>query len=232
MSLHEKYIIKTHIISESCRISVSKKPVPYDDAIQYMDAMHHQIKNHLVPECVHIWFLEHPSLYTAGTSAKDKDLLNTKNFPVYHAGRGGQYTYHGPGQLIAYVVADLNRLGLSVSSYVKVLEYWIIDVLAYFNIHGFLSPERIGVWVQSSQNRPEEKIAAIGVRVKNGITLHGLSFNIAPNLDHFKGIVPCGLADFGVTSLQKMGGNYTFDQVICVFENTIPLDFLEKKAIL
>ena len=160
-----------------------------------------------------LWFLEHPPLYTAGTSAKQSDLLQPNRFPVYDVGRGGEYTYHGPGQRVVYVLIDLNKRGRDLRAYVKQLEQWIIDTLAVDGIHGAIRPGRVGVWVNHSQDAVgapvEEKIAAIGIRVRKWITFHGIAINVSPNLEHFSGIVPCGLSSFGVTSLSALGKTKT-----------------------
>ncbi len=162
-----------------------------------------------------VWLLEHPPLYTAGTSADVKDLVQPDRFPVYDAGRGGQYTYHGPGQRVAYVMMDLNRAamrrGLSgpdLRAFVNKLEEWIIDTLASFNVTGERREGRVGVWVDRSPTLGagrEDKIAAIGVRVRKWVTWHGISINVEPDLDHFTGIVPCGISQHGVTSLVDLG---------------------------
>ncbi len=154
-----------------------------------------------------MWLLEHPPLYTAGTSASPSDLLAPGRFPVYDAGRGGQYTYHGPGQRVAYFMLDLRQRGRDVRCLVQGLEGLIIDTLAAFNIRGERREGRIGVWVQRPDKGPgrEDKIAAIGVRVSRWVTFHGIAINVAPELDHFAGIVPCGITDQGVTSFEDLG---------------------------
>ena len=158
-----------------------------------------------------VWLLEHPPLYTAGTKAQDGDLVEAR-FPVHHVGRGGEYTYHGPGQRIAYVMLDLNRRKRDVRAYVAALETWIIETLAGMNITGERRTERVGVWIERL-DRPrlrsgaaaEDKIAAIGVRLRRWVTFHGISVNVDPDLSHYSGIVPCGIADYGVTSLVDLG---------------------------
>ncbi len=176
-------------------------PVEYADALAAMDARVHAIRAGTAPE--RVWLLEHPPLYTAGTSAQPADLLAPHRFPVHAAGRGGQYTYHGPGQRVAYVQLDLERRGRDIRAYVHGLEAWIVAALARFGVRGAVRAGRVGVWVE----RPggEAKIAAIGVRVRRWVTLHGLAINVAPDLSHFAGIVPCGLSGFGVTSLADLG---------------------------
>jgi len=153
-----------------------------------------------------IWLLEHPSLYTAGTSAKEQDLLAPDRFPVYRAGRGGQYTYHGPGQRIAYTMLDLRKRGPDVRCFVHNLEEWVIQTLASFNVKGERREGRVGIWVDRGGGR-EDKIAAIGVRIRRWVTFHGISINVEPDLEHFSGIVPCGIGaqNLGVTSLVDLG---------------------------
>jgi len=164
------------------------------------------------PEAV--WMLEHPPLYTGGTSAQPDDLLNPR-FPVFPAGRGGQYTYHGPGQRVAYVMLDLTKRGRDVRCLVKGLEQWVIDTLEAHNIKGERRDGRVGVWVQRPDKGMgrEDKIAAIGVRVRKWVTFHGISLNIAPELGHYDGIVPCGIADQGVTSFEDLGQLVSMEEV-------------------
>ena len=189
----------------------SDVPVPYPEAIAWMEQQVAGIATGSAEEA--LWFLEHPPLYTAGTSAKQSDLLQPNRFPVYDVGRGGEYTYHGPGQRVVYVLIDLNKRGRDLRAYVKQLEQWIIDTLAVDGIHGAIRPGRVGVWVNHSQDAlgapVEEKIAAIGIRVRKWITFHGIAINVSPNLEHFSGIVPCGLSSFGVTSLTALGKRKT-----------------------
>ena len=151
-----------------------------------------------------VWLLEHPPIYTAGTSARDDDLVDAGRFPVFRTGRGGQYTYHGPGQRVAYVMLNLARRGGDVHAYVSGLERWLIGVLADLGVHAETRKGRVGVWVARGGGR-EDKIAAIGVRVRRGVTYHGVSLNVSPNLTHFDGIVPCGIREHGVTSLADLG---------------------------
>jgi len=150
-----------------------------------------------------IWLLEHPPLYTAGTSADPAELFNPQGFPVHQAGRGGRYTYHGPGQRVGYVLLDLDRRGRDVRRYVHALEGWLIAALGQIEVEAWRAPGRIGIW--TSHAGQEAKIGAIGVRVRRWVTLHGFSINVVPELSHFSGIVPCGIADFPVTSLAEMG---------------------------
>lgn len=162
------------------------------------------------------WLLEHPPLYTAGTSAREADLIDAGSFPVYATGRGGQYTYHGPGQRIIYAMCDLRQRGRDVRAHVWRMEELAIRVLAGFGVLGERREGRVGIWVVGSGGG-EKKIAAIGVRVRRWVTWHGLSFNVRPNLDHFKGIVPCGLPQFGVTSLADLGIKASYDNVDAAF---------------
>jgi lipoyl(octanoyl) transferase len=183
--------------------------VPYPDALAFMERRVEEIRAGSGPET--IWLLEHPPLYTAGTSAKPEDLRPDAAFPVYCTGRGGQFTYHGPGQRIAYVMLDLRRRGQDVRGYVNRLEGWIIAALARLGVTGERREGRVGIWVDRGPHplggRREDKIAAIGVRVRQWVTFHGLAINVACELDHFTGIVPCGVAEdrFGVTSLAALG---------------------------
>jgi lipoyl(octanoyl) transferase len=179
----------------------SEGPVAYPDALAFMERRVAEIRAGEAPECV--WLLEHPPLYTAGTSAKAEDLLDSR-FPVYDAGRGGQYTYHGPGQRVAYVMLDLKEHGADVRRYVQDLEEWIIHALARFNVEGERREGRVGIWVRRDGGR-EDKIAAIGVRLRRWVSYHGISINVEPELSHFSGIVPCGIREHGVTSLVDLG---------------------------
>ncbi len=185
---------------------------PYEDAVAVMEARAAAIAAGEARELV--WLLEHPPLYTAGTSAKAADLLDQR-FPVHTTGRGGEHTYHGPGQRIAYAMLDLSARKRDVRAYVSALERWLILTLAEFNITGERREDRVGVWVRRPDKGPghEDKIAAIGVRVKRWVTLHGVSLNVEPDLSHFSGIVPCGISDprYGVTSLVDLGLPVTMD---------------------
>ena len=173
---------------------------PYPTALARMEAEVAAIADG-APEL--IWLVEHPPIYTAGTSAKPVDLVDATRFPVYETGRGGQYTYHGPGQRVAYVMVDLKKRGNDVRAFVAGLEAVIITTLAAFNITGERREERVGVWVKRGAR--EDKIAALGIRVRRGITFHGLSINLNPDLTHFSGIVPCGVTEHGVTSFADLG---------------------------
>ena len=175
--------------------------IPYPDAMARMDAHVDAIAKGTEPE--RVWLLEHPPLYTAGTSAHEDDLVERERFPVFKTGRGGQYTYHGPGQRVAYVMLDLKRRGGDVRAFVAALEQWVIDTLDQFNVKGERREDRVGVWVRRGPR--EDKIAAIGIRVRHWVTFHGISINVEPDLTHFSGIVPCGIREHGVTSLVDLG---------------------------
>ena len=177
-------------------------PVPYHEAMSFMEKRVSEIKNGTADEVV--WLLEHPPLYTAGSSAKTSDLLEPERFPVYIAGRGGQYTYHGPGQRVVYTMINLKKRGSDVRRYVHDLEEWIIRSLAKLEVTAERRDKRIGIWV-NKEDGSENKIAALGVRVRSWITFHGMSINVTPNLSHFDGIVPCGINKYGVTSLADLG---------------------------
>ncbi|HEV7345335.1 MAG TPA: lipoyl(octanoyl) transferase LipB [Devosia sp.] len=191
---------------------ISAEPVSYPLALETMQARAAAIAAGEAEEAV--WLLEHPPLYTAGTSAAPEDLLSDR-FPVFAAGRGGQYTYHGPGQRVAYVMLDLTQRGRDIRCLVQGLESWVIDTLAAHNIAGERRDGRIGVWVERPDkgSSREDKIAAIGVRVSKWITFHGISLNVMPDLDHYDGIVPCGITDQGVTSFEDLGQLVSMSEV-------------------
>jgi lipoyl(octanoyl) transferase len=181
---------------------ISASPVPYETAV---NAMESRVDAILAGEASDmIWLLEHPPLYTAGSSARDDEILKPGRFPVFRTGRGGRMTYHGPGQRVVYVMTDLRKRGKDVRAHVGRLEEWIIRVLADFGLKGARRQGRVGIWVERENGR-DEKIAALGVRVRRWVAYHGLSLNVCPDLEHFSGIVPCGLADYGVTSLHALG---------------------------
>lgn len=197
---------------------ISDAPVAYPEALAAMEARVAAIHAGTAPEAV--WLLEHPPLYTAGTSADPADLTDPDRFPVFTAGRGGQYTYHGPGQRVVYVMLDLGRRGRDVRAFVAALEGWVIDVLAAFGVRGEIRDGRVGVWVTRPEKPPgpggapaEDKVAAIGIRLRRWISFHGLSINVEPDLAHFDGIVPCGIRDHGVTSLVDLGLPVTMEDV-------------------
>jgi lipoyl(octanoyl) transferase len=180
---------------------VSDAPQPYAETIAAMEARATAIRQDGAREMV--WLLEHPPLYTAGTSADPAELIAPDRFPVHRAGRGGRHTYHGPGQRVGYLMLDLDERGRDVRHFVHSLERWLIDTLGDLGVAAHVAPGRVGIWVDEAGG--EAKVGAIGVRVRRWVTLHGFSVNIDPDLNHFAGIVPCGLADFGVTSLARMG---------------------------
>lgn len=184
---------------------VAEGLVGYDEAVAEMEHRAGLIADGLAPE--RVWLLEHPPLYTAGTSAKDEDLIAPERFPVHRSGRGGQYTYHGPGQRVAYVMLDLKRREPDLRRFVAALEAWLIGTLDAFNIRGERREDRVGVWVRRPERADgaEDKIAAIGIRVRRWVSFHGISLNVEPELSHFDGIVPCGVSQHGVTSLVDLG---------------------------
>ncbi len=192
--------------------AVSSAPVDYPFAVAAMEARAAAIAAGEAPELV--WLLEHPPLYTAGVSSKDADLLDAGRFPVHRSGRGGQFTYHGPGQRVAYVMLDLNRRGRDVRAFVRGLEQWIIGALGEFGVPADVRDGRVGVWVERTGPgwSREDKIAAIGVKVRKWVSFHGISLNVEPDLGHFSGIVPCGINEHGVTSLVDLGVPATMDE--------------------
>jgi len=191
---------------------------PYDETLRAMEARVAAISAGTAPEAV--WLLEHPPLYTAGTSARPEDLTDATRFAVHVAGRGGQYTYHGPGQRVAYVMLDLNTRGRDLRRFVRALEDWVIATLAEFNVTGERRAGRVGVWVARPDKPPlpdgtprEDKIAAIGIKLRRWVSFHGVSINLEPDLSHFDGIVPCGIRGHGVTSLVDLGLPVTMDDL-------------------
>jgi lipoyl(octanoyl) transferase len=199
--------------SEPVEWVVSDRPVAYPDALATMETRVAAIAANEARECV--WLLEHPPLYTAGTSARPADLLDPERFPVFPAGRGGEYTYHGPGQRVAYVMLDLGRRRHDLRAFVAALEAWLIDTLGRFNVRGERREDRVGVWVRRPEKGEavEDKIAALGIRVRRSVTFHGVSLNVDPDLSHFDGIVPCGVQEHGVTSLVDLGLPITMPDV-------------------
>ena len=183
--------------------------IPYPDAHDYMKAKALEIATRDAAE--EVWLLEHPPLYTAGTSANPQDLIDSERFEIFDAGRGGQYTYHGPGQRVCYVMLDLRKRGRDVAEFVRTLEQWTIDSLADLGVTAERRCGRVGVWVAHPDGR-EEKIGAIGVRLKKWVSFHGISINVTPDLSHFEGIVPCGISEHGVTSLNALGTSENSDE--------------------
>ena len=203
---------------EAIEWKVSSEPVPYEAAIQFMEERVAEIAAGRASEC--IWLLEHPPLYTAGTSAQEADLLTPDRFPVYKTGRGGEYTYHGPGQRIAYIMLDLNRRRRDVRWFVCQIESWIIAVCGHFGVKAERREGRVGLWVERQDKPllidgtcPEDKIAAIGIRMRRWVSFHGVSLNVSPSLEHFSGIVPCGISEHGVTSFEDLGVTLTMSEV-------------------
>ncbi len=207
----------------------------YQEAVAFMEVRVAAIAAGEADECV--WLLEHPPLYTAGTSARPEDLTDPDRFPVYESKRGGEYTYHGPGQRVAYVMLDLNKRGRDVRLFVKQLETWVIAALDEFNVKGEIRDGRVGVWVQRDDKpltitgQPaEDKIAAIGLRLRKWVSFHGISINVEPELDHFSGIVPCGIREHGVTSLVDLGLPVTMADVDTALRKTFAEVFEQADA--
>jgi lipoyl(octanoyl) transferase len=199
--------------SEPVEWVIADEPVGYEAAVAEMEARAALIADGKARE--RVWLVEHPALYTAGTSARDEDLLTPERFPVHRTGRGGQFTYHGPGQRVAYVMLDLKRREPDLRRFVSALEAWLIGTLGAFNIRGERREERVGVWVRRPEKGEgaEDKIAALGIRVRRWVSFHGISLNVEPELAHFDGIVPCGVSDQGVTSLVDLGLPLTMPEV-------------------
>ncbi len=185
------------------------------------------IRDGRAPELV--WLLEHPPLYTAGTSASERDLVDPGLFPVYRSGRGGQYTYHGPGQRVGYVMLDLQRRGADLRVYVERLEEWLIRTLALFNVAGERRPGRVGIWIAERGGR-ESKIAAIGVRVRRWVSFHGVALNVDPDLTHYRGIIPCGVREHGITSLAEQGIVAAMPEVDAAMKRAFPAVFAKQPA--
>ncbi|MEM0936522.1 MAG: lipoyl(octanoyl) transferase LipB [Pseudomonadota bacterium] len=208
----------------------SPGPVSYQTALAQMEARASAIAEGRADEA--IWLLEHPPLYTAGTSAKPEDLRSPNRFPVYEARRGGQYTYHGPGQRVVYVMLNVGLRGRDIRAFVSALEAWVLETLAQFNVWGVLYPDRVGVWVPRPEKAPlpdgtprEDKIAAIGVRLRKWVSMHGISINVEPDLSHFDGIVPCGITGHGVTSLLDLGLPVTMADLDVALKTTFTTHF-------
>ena len=209
--------------------------VPYEDAVAFMDKRVAEIAAGEAEEC--IWLLEHPALYTAGTSAKREDLTDPDRFPVYDSKRGGQYTYHGPGQRVAYVMLDLNKRGRDIRRFVTQLETWMIAALAEFNVTAEVRDGRVGVWVPRPEKAPlpdgsprEDKIGAIGVRLRRWLSFHGISINLEPELSHFDGIVPGGITGHGVTSLVDLGLPVTMNDLDIALKKQFEAVFVDVEA--
>jgi len=192
--------------------------VPYEKAFSFMNDRAAAIRDGTASELV--WLLEHPPLFTAGTSADPAELFNPLDFPVYDAGRGGRYTYHGPGQRVGYVLLDLEKRGKDIRRFVHQLESWMIDTLAELGVSAHRAEGRIGIWV--GEGPGEAKIGALGVRIKRWVTLHGFALNVAPDLTHFGGIVPCGISEFGVTSLAAQGKQMPLARVDAALKRSFP----------
>jgi len=203
----------------------SDQLVSYDEAVSFMETRAAAIAAGEADEC--IWLVEHPPLYTAGTSAKREDLRDADRFPVFESARGGQYTYHGPGQRVVYVMLNVGARGKDVRRFVKQLENWVIAALDQFNVKGEIREGRVGVWVERPEkpltatgSPAEDKIAAIGIRLRRWVSFHGISINVEPDLTHFEGIVPCGINDHGVTSLVDLGLPVTMNDVDVALKQT------------
>lgn len=212
----------------------AETPVAYDLALQHMDTRVAEILAGTAPE--QVWLVEHPALYTAGTSAKNADLTDPDRFPVHQTRRGGEYTYHGPGQRVAYAMMDLNHRSRDVRKYVQALEDWVILTLAEFGVTGERRSGRVGVWVVRPDkpalpdgSPAEDKIAAIGVRIRKWVTFHGISINVEPDLSHYDGIVPCGITGYGVTSLVDLGLPVTMDDLDVALRKTFDVAFAPKR---
>ncbi|SMF47607.1 lipoyl(octanoyl) transferase [Tistlia consotensis] len=209
--------------AEAVEWRIEARPVDYPEAVAAMEERVAAIRAGTAPELV--WLLEHPPIYTAGTSARDEDLLEAR-FPVHRTGRGGEFTYHGPGQRVAYVLLDLKRRNPDVRAYVRNLEEWLIRSLARFNVVGERRCGRVGIWVDrgpyGGERGREDKIAAIGVRVRRWVSFHGVALNVEPDLSHFAGIVPCGIREHGVTSLVDLGIPATMADVDAALIGTFP----------
>jgi len=197
---------------------VSDGLVPYTDALADMEARAAAVRDGEAREL--IWLLEHPPLFTAGTSANPAELSNPLGFPVFEAGRGGRYTYHGPGQRVGYLVLDLEKRGKDIRRFVHSLEGWMIDALGELGIRARREPGRIGIW--TGEGQAEAKIGAIGVRVRRWVTMHGFSINVAPDMSHFGGIIPCGIAEYGVTSLSELTAESSMDRLDRALKRTFP----------
>jgi lipoyl(octanoyl) transferase len=204
--------------SDDIEWRVSDSPVPYAEALEFMERRAAAIREGGASECV--WLLEHPPLFTAGTSADPDELSNPLGLPVFEAGRGGRYTYHGPGQRVGYVLLDLEKRGKDIRRFVHSLEGWMIGALGQLGVNAHRAEGRIGIWVGGGTD--EAKIGALGVRVKRWVSLHGLAINVAPDLSHYRGIVPCGIAEYGVTSLAELGKEMPLSRVDEALKSSFP----------
>ncbi|MDH5772188.1 MAG: lipoyl(octanoyl) transferase LipB [Rhodospirillaceae bacterium] len=203
--------------------------MPYARAVEKMQARASAIREQANPDAV--WLVEHPPLYTAGTSANDADLLDKEKFPVFKTGRGGQHTYHGPGQRVGYVMMDLKNRNSDVRKFVHDLEEWMIQTARHFDVTALRREGRVGIWVPRNDGSGlEDKIGAIGVRVRKWVSFHGIAFNVHPDLSHFSGIVPCGVAEHGVTSLRALGVDASMNEVDKVMRNVFENVFARKTA--
>ncbi len=203
------------------KVRIDNNPIEYSTALGEMQEILSQVQ---AGSDSTLWMLQHNPVYTAGTSAKDIDLL-TPQFPVIKVGRGGKHTYHGPGQLVGYVMVDLKKYQLSIKDLIHKIESSLIDTLQIYGLRGTIKANRVGIWLDANETKPERKIAALGLRVSKGVSWHGFSLNINPNLDHFKGIVPCGLSTFEVTSLENEGKNQKFHSVANAIGEIFPKHF-------
>jgi lipoyl(octanoyl) transferase len=202
-------LVNTETLANGIDWIVSKTPVDYPEALRWMEMRAAAVATGDAREAV--WLLEHPPLYTAGTSADASEMLDPR-FPVYPAGRGGRYTYHGPGQRVVYVIIDLNKRGRDVRCFVHAVEGWMIAALAHMGVAARREPGRIGIWTDDPE-LGEAKIGAIGIRVRRWVSLHGFAINLDPDLSHFTGIVPCGISEFGVTSIAKLRNDFSMSQL-------------------
>ena len=206
-------------MSESVEWAVSQGFVDYSQAVTFME----QRVAHIIEGRARqlVWLLEHPPLYTAGTSAKSDDLIDPEKFPLYQSGRGGQLTYHGPGQRVVYIMMDLHKRGNDVRCFVQDLERWLIKALAEFGVEGELRSGRVGVWVPDPKNpSQDQKIAALGIRLRKWVSFHGIALNVSPNLEHYSGIIPCGQTEHGVTSLEDLGLRTSMEDVDSTLRET------------
>ena len=199
---------------------ISDIPVPYEQALESMESRVDNILKNTSSEL--IWFLEHPPIYTAGITAVKEDLSNPNKLPVYKTNRGGQFTYHGPGQLIVYIMINIRRLNLCIREYVKLLQDVVIETLEDIGIHAFKN-EYIGVWVH--KNNIPHKISAIGIKMRKYVAFHGISINVSPDLNNYSGIIPCGIKEYGVTSIEDLGKNITISEYISLIKPKLIRDF-------